>query len=111
MRTALSVKFPDHQGKYREFSRFRLSSSRFADEKASPSFRFLAKFPTQQNRELFSSNREFNRRIREFSSENRETAWRLNRRDKPGDGSGSLRQEGTGSAGASLACRSPAQAD
>jgi len=75
--------FPDHQGKYREFSRFRVSQTRFAPEKASSSFGFLSKFPTQPNRELFSSNREFNRRIRVFSSENRENAFAVIRRDEP----------------------------
>ena len=61
MRNDLRVKFPDDQGKYREFSRFRASLTRFAPEKASSSFGFLSKFPTQPNRELFSSNWEFNR--------------------------------------------------
>jgi hypothetical protein len=49
MRTALRVKFPDHQGKYREFSRFRRSETYLAAEKASRSLQFLSKFPTQRS--------------------------------------------------------------
>src|SRR5208337_4555286 len=72
MRNALCVKFPDHQGKYREFSRFRPSQGRLAAEKAVSSLGFLRKFPTQPNRELFWRNREFFPRIREFTGRIRE---------------------------------------
>src|ERR1039458_8393515 len=72
MRTALRIKFPDHQGKYREFSRFRPPWGRVAAEKASSSVGFSLKFPTQPNRELFWRNREFFRRNREFSGRSRE---------------------------------------
>src|SRR5208337_1063576 len=72
MRNALCVKFPDHQGKYREFSRFRPSQGRLAAEKALSSLGFLTKFPTQPNRELFWRNREFFRCNREFSRRSRE---------------------------------------
>ena len=75
MRTALRVKLPDHQGKYREFSRFRLPWGRVAAEKASSSVGFSSKFPTQPNRELFWRNREFFRRNREFDPQNRESLF------------------------------------
>jgi hypothetical protein len=52
MRTALRVKFPDHQGRYREFSRFQGPENYFAAGKASRSLWFLSKFPTQQIREF-----------------------------------------------------------
>jgi hypothetical protein len=60
------------------FQRFRVSQSRFAAEKVSSSFGFLSEFPTQPNREFFSSNRELIRCIREFSPDNSETALRSN---------------------------------
>ncbi len=72
MRTALGIKFPDHQGKYRELSRFRASRGQLAAEKAFASLGFLSKFPTQPNRELFWRNREFFRRNRELSGRSRE---------------------------------------
>jgi hypothetical protein len=75
MRTALRIKFPDHQGKYREFSRFRTPWGRVAAEKASSSVGFSLKFPTQPNRELFWRNREFFRRNREFDPQNRESLF------------------------------------
>src|SRR5216684_4027101 len=51
MRTSLHVKFPDHQGKYREFRRFRPSRGRVVAEKALSSLGFSSEFPTQRNRE------------------------------------------------------------
>ncbi len=67
------VKFPDHQGKYREFSRFRLPWRRVACEKALSSLGISSEFPTQPNREFFWWNREFFRRNREFDPQNRES--------------------------------------
>jgi hypothetical protein len=52
MRTALRVKFPDHQEKYREFSQFRPPTGRLAAEKALLSFGFLSEFPTKRNRNI-----------------------------------------------------------
>ena len=52
MRTSLRIKFPDHQGKYREFLQFRSSWGRLAAEKSLSSLGFLSKFPTQRNREF-----------------------------------------------------------
>ena len=48
MRTVLRVKFPDHQGKYREFSRFRRLATKIKLKKALASLEFLSKFPTQR---------------------------------------------------------------
>ena len=83
MRSALRVKFPDHQGKYREFSSFGASRSHLTAEKALSSLGFLTKFPTQRNRELFWRNREFSRRNRELDSKTREirSQCRVCRRD------------------------------
>jgi hypothetical protein len=75
MRTGLCVKFPDHQGRYREFSRFCPSWSPPAPEKALSSLGFLSKFPTQRNREFFLANRELNLPIREFPGRSRETRF------------------------------------
>src|SRR5260370_14280017 len=69
-----------------------MSRGGFEPKKALSALGFLSKFTTQPNRELFSRNREFSRPIREFSSENRETALRLNRRDKPGDAASGITQ-------------------
>ncbi len=52
MRNALRFKFPDHQGKYREFSRFRPSRSLFEAEKALSSLAFFFEFPTRRIREF-----------------------------------------------------------
>jgi hypothetical protein len=72
MRTALHVKFPDHQGKYREFSRFQGPETYFAAGKVPPSLRFLSKFPTQQIREFQNVIRELFCGIREFTGDNRD---------------------------------------
>jgi hypothetical protein len=72
MRTALRVKFPDHQGKYREFSRFQGPETDLAAEKASCSLWFLSKFPTQQIREFQDVIRELFCGIREFTGDNRD---------------------------------------
>jgi hypothetical protein len=58
MRTALRVKFPDHQGKYREFSRFQGPETHLAGEKTSHSLQLFSKFPTQLIREFQSVIRE-----------------------------------------------------
>ncbi len=55
---SLRVKFPDEQGKYREFPQFGPRSDAVRREKARVSFRCLVKFPTRRNRELFHPNRE-----------------------------------------------------
>jgi hypothetical protein len=83
MRTTLCAKFPDHQGKYGEFSSFGASRSHLTAEKALSSLGFLTKFPTQRNRELFWRNREFSRRNRELDSKTREirSQCRVCRRD------------------------------
>jgi len=60
-------KFPDQQGKYREFRRFRPVSNQMRAEKSFVSLMNLSKFPTQQNREFLLPNREFILTIREFS--------------------------------------------
>ena len=72
MRTALRVKFPDQQGKYREFLRFLPRFGQLSAEKAAYRLGFIGKFPTQPNRELFSPNRESFLPIREFSGRSRE---------------------------------------
>ena len=72
MRTALGVKFPDHQGKYREFSRLRGRETDLAAEKASHLLWFLSKFPTQQIREFQNVIRELFCGIREFTGDNRD---------------------------------------
>src|SRR5208282_4437624 len=72
MRTALRVKFPDDQGRYREFLRFGPPWALAPTEKLWSSLGFLSKFSTQPNRELFWRNREFFRRNREFSGRSRE---------------------------------------
>src|SRR5277367_2066930 len=77
MRTALRVKFPDHQGKYREFPGFQPSWCRLGAEKATYSLRFFIEFPTQLNREFFKLKRELFRRNREFALNNRETPPQL----------------------------------
>ena len=73
-RTALYVKFPDHQGKYREFERSDPHFDRPRDEKRRRCLGFLAKFPTQRNREFLRGNRELFLRIREFSGPTRESS-------------------------------------
>jgi hypothetical protein len=75
MRTGLCVKFPDHQGRYREFSRFWPSWIPPTPEKALFSLGFLSKFPTQRNREFFPLNRKLSSLIREFSGRSRETSF------------------------------------
>ena len=47
------VKFPVHQGKYKEFSRFRALNLPRDTEKPLCTFGFLSKFPTQRNRDYF----------------------------------------------------------
>jgi hypothetical protein len=70
MRTALRFKFPDHQGKYRKFSRFQGPETDLAAEKGSRSLWFLSKFPTQQIREFQNVIRELFCGIREFPGDN-----------------------------------------
>src|SRR5208283_5825450 len=72
MRTALRVKFPDDQGRYREFLRFGPPWALAPTEKLWSSLGFSSTFPTQPNRELFWRNREFFRCNREFSGRSRE---------------------------------------
>ena len=72
MRTALYAKFPDHQGKYREFHRFRAPECDFADEKGLRSLVVFSKFPTKQIREFQNVIRELFCGIREFLPDNRE---------------------------------------
>src|SRR5262249_21968265 len=59
-------RFPDTQGKYREFSRFRGLSATMHSRNAMYSWVFLVEFPTQPNREIFRRNRELIRWNREF---------------------------------------------
>src|ERR1700730_3155649 len=72
MRTALPVKFPDHQGKNREFSGFRPDWDERTPRKCRLNKGFFSKFPTQRNRELQQANREFFGPIRELSGSSRE---------------------------------------
>jgi hypothetical protein len=65
-------KFPDKQGKNREFLRFQHGSDRHSDEKTKRCLGFFGKFPTQWNRELLLGNRELFLRIREFTGQIRE---------------------------------------
>jgi len=51
-RTALRVKFPDLQGKYREFLRFWSSAGRLRGENTLSALWFFSEFPTQRNREF-----------------------------------------------------------
>jgi hypothetical protein len=51
-RTALRVKFPDLQGKYREFLRFWSSAGRLCGENTLSALWFFSEFPTQRNREF-----------------------------------------------------------
>jgi len=69
-----AVRFPDHQGKYREFERSNPDFDRLRDEKCRRCLGFLGKFPTQRNREFLSGNRELFLRIREFSGLIRENS-------------------------------------
>jgi hypothetical protein len=54
-----AVLSPDHQGKYREFSLILVVQGRISIKNTLSSLRFLSKFPTQWNRELFVVDREF----------------------------------------------------
>ncbi len=67
MRTALWIKFPDKQGKNREFLRFQARSERSRPEKLRIGLGSSGKFPTQWNRELFLGNRDLFPQIREFT--------------------------------------------
>ena len=55
---SLAFKFPDPQGKYREFRRLRAILSRPGPKDTACSLRFFAQFPNNRNRELFIDNRE-----------------------------------------------------
>ena len=68
-----SIKFPDQQGKYREFLRFPRRFERLRYEMPWNRLGFFGKFPTHRNRELSSPNRESLLRIREISARNSET--------------------------------------
>jgi hypothetical protein len=50
--------FPDQQGKYREFLRFRHLFGGESTKKLKWRLGFFSKFPTQWNRELFLGNRD-----------------------------------------------------
>src|SRR5271166_2479267 len=71
MRIALRVKFPDHQGKYREFSRFQAPRPTWQPKKAARSLWFLSKFPNTTDQEFQNVIRELFCGIREFPGDNR----------------------------------------
>jgi hypothetical protein len=52
MRTALRGKFPDHQGKYREFHRLRAVLAFHPVEKTARTLGFFLEFPGDRNREF-----------------------------------------------------------
>jgi hypothetical protein len=66
MRTALCVKFPDQQRKYRELRDFWPRSGLLGPEKSRRRRGFFRKFPAQWNREIRTRNRELFSGIREF---------------------------------------------
>ena len=70
-------KFPDQQGKYREFLRFWAPEGGLRPEYTLSSLGFLSKFPTQRNREFFNANRELFYLNRVFPSNNGEAAFRF----------------------------------
>ena len=79
-------KFPDHQGKYREFLRFWPFSKHPSAERLFVYLINLGKFPTQRNKEFLQSNREFLFRIREFSGRIRENVRLLPNKPQCNDG-------------------------
>src|SRR5262249_37933124 len=66
-RTILHARFPDTQGKYREFSRFRTFVGSVSRSNHPYRLAFLTEFPKQPNREDIRRNRELIRPNREFS--------------------------------------------
>src|SRR5260370_30004117 len=65
MRTALRVKFPDQQGKYREICRSWPLIGCMTPRNRSTHRCFFSKFPKIRNRELLSKSREVSPEIRE----------------------------------------------
>ena len=73
-REPLSVlRFPDQQGKYREFRDFRMLYWAQYGPEARIYKDFFSKFPTQRNRAFQKPNREFFAQIKELSGPSRET--------------------------------------
>ena len=67
-----AAKFPDHQGKYREFRRFRSDLRIFEMENCFGSRCLFLKFPKIRNKELILNNREIFGGIRESNEAIRE---------------------------------------
>jgi hypothetical protein len=59
-------KFPDKQGKYREFAALQLKTRPMGRKKIPTNQRLMQKFPVKNNREFFRANREFILKCREF---------------------------------------------